>query len=96
LAARANFPNTIAWALAAAFACFLLHYFGGDGPEGMLFFWIGMALSLSWLVLSIFSAVKIGWRGLWALIGAPFALYTPIALALAFSACSHSDAHSCL
>ena len=52
--------------------------------------WVSFTLAGCWTVLFIGGLYKFKRRGLWLLIGAPFALFWPVALFLALQACSHN------
>jgi hypothetical protein len=52
--------------------------------------WVSFTLAGCWTVLLIGGLYKFKKRGLWLLIGAPFALFWPVVLGLMVQACSHN------
>jgi hypothetical protein len=49
-----------------------------------------LLLALVWVALFLFVLVRHRKRGLWLLIGAPLALYWPVAIVFASVTCAHS------
>jgi hypothetical protein len=53
---------------------------------------MSLILATVWTILLLVALIRFRWRGLWLLVGAPLALYTPL-LGAFFEACYRS--HSC-
>lgn len=55
---------------------------------------VSFMLAACWIVVLIGGIVRFKKRGLWLLIGAPFALFWPVSLFLLVQACAH-DVKAC-
>lgn len=52
--------------------------------------WGGMSLAVLWAVLVCVAVIRYHWEGLWLLVGAPLALYTPWVVWMTMLACQRN------
>jgi len=52
---------------------------------------LSLLFAVMWMALFVFGLARYRRRGLWLLIGAPFALYWPAATAVIWVSCAHSS-----
>jgi hypothetical protein len=83
-------------ALAAALVSFIVQHVAifhidHDFPRGVKAY-VAVALVLLWIVLTGVSVQRYGRQGLWPLLAAPFALFTPLLMMLLVVSCALNSA----
>jgi len=83
-------------ALAAALVSFIVQYvtifhIDHDFPRGVKAY-AAVVLGLLWIVLTALSVQRYGRKGLWPLLAAPFALFTPLLMMLLTVSCALNSA----